>query len=102
MILLDTTADTAIDTTTTTTTTTTSIIDTTTTLSSVQVTAWEKKCTESVADLEHIYEMKLAQESLYLDKMRQAYDEYVAHSKLDLGEVHENAGRFIGFEIMRL
>ena len=29
--------------------------------------------------------------SSYLDKMRQAYDEYVAHSRLDLGEVQDRA-----------
>ena len=39
---------------------------------------------ERIAELEMAYERKLAQESLYLEKMKQAYDEFVVHARLDL------------------
>ena len=51
----------------------------------------EKKSQYAINDMELMYQRKLAQESLYLDKMRQAYDEYVLHSKLDLSEAQTKA-----------
>lgn len=65
----------------------------------------EKRHAEHISAIEVLYERKLAQESLYLEKMRQAYDEYVVgtapfdssptahlclhkvHSRLDLQDV---------------
>jgi hypothetical protein len=42
-------------------------------------------------ELEVSYEQKLTQESLYLETMRQAYDEHVLHSRLDLKELEKQS-----------
>jgi chromosome segregation ATPase len=44
---------------------------------------------ESLGAMELAYEKKLAQESLYLEKMKQAYDEYVVHSRMDMVNLHQ-------------
>ena len=51
------------------------------------IAAIRKQCNDSISQLELTYEQKLSQESLYLDKMKQAYDEYVVHSRMDLAEL---------------
>jgi len=40
----------------------------------------QKHCMDTIAEIEVQYERKLTQESLYLEKMRQAYDEYVVRA----------------------
>ena len=40
------------------------------------------------AQLEYIYEKKLAQEAIYLDRMRQAYDEFVVHARYNLNDAN--------------
>lgn len=45
---------------------------------------------QQLSEQEVMYEKKLAQESLYIDKMRQAYDEYLLHSKMDLADFHKH------------
>ncbi len=52
-----------------------------------EIEAIHKASRDTVSDLELVYEKKLSQEALYLDKMKQAYDEYVVHNKLDLTEL---------------
>jgi hypothetical protein len=52
-----------------------------------EIAAIRKQCNDSISDLELNYEQKLSQESLYLDKMKQAYDEYVVHSRMDLADL---------------
>ncbi len=52
-----------------------------------EVSSIRKQCNDSICELELTYEQKLSQESLYLDKMKQAYDEYVVHSRMDLSEL---------------
>jgi len=52
-----------------------------------EIAAIRKQCNDSICELELTYEQKLSQESLYLDKMKQAYDEYVVHSRMDLSEL---------------
>lgn len=42
-------------------------------------------------ELEVAYEKKLTQESVYLETMRQAYDEHVLHSRLDLQELEKRS-----------
>lgn len=44
-----------------------------------------------LAELEVMYEKKFAHESLYLDNMKQAYDEYVTHARMDLEAFHRKA-----------
>ena len=46
-----------------------------------------------LAELEVMYEKKLAHEALYLDNMKQAYDEYVTHARMDLEAFHRKAGQ---------
>jgi len=38
----------------------------------------------AISEIESEYEKKLSRESLYLDKMRQAYDEFVLHARMDM------------------
>lgn len=52
-----------------------------------EIAGIRKQCNDSISELELAYEQKLSQESLYLDKMKQAYDEYVVHSRMDLSEL---------------
>jgi hypothetical protein len=60
-----------------------------------EIEAIQKQCSQTIAEIELQYERKLAHESLYLEKMRQAYDEYVVHSKIDLSEVQQKAEKRI-------
>lgn len=53
------------------------------------VAAIEKQCADAIAELELSYERKFAQDSLYLNKMKQAYDEYVLHTRMDLEEMQK-------------
>lgn len=46
---------------------------------------------KDLSELELRYERKLANESLYLEKMRQAYDEFIVHSRLDLEDFKKKA-----------
>ena len=39
---------------------------------------------KAISEIESEYEKKLSKESLYLDKMRQAYDEFVLHARMDM------------------
>ena len=52
----------------------------------------DKQRDKEVAELEVYYEKKLTQESLYLEKMRQAYEEFVVHCRMDLAEFQRRAG----------
>lgn len=40
-----------------------------------------------ISELESLYEKKLSKESLYLEKMRQAYDEFVLHARMDMSDL---------------
>jgi hypothetical protein len=40
-----------------------------------------------ISELESLYEKKLSKESLYLEKMRQAYDEFVLHARMDMHDL---------------
>ena len=48
-----------------------------------QLKLLEKKRTEEISRVEMTYEQKLATEALYLDRMRQAYEEMVLNARLD-------------------
>ncbi len=61
-----------------------------------EIAAIQKQAQDTVSDLELQYEKKLSQEGLYLDKMRQAYDEFVVHNKLDLSELQKKTDSRIG------
>lgn len=54
-----------------------------------EIESLKKNCEESLAALEMMYERRLAQESVYLDKMRQAYDEYVVNMKMDMVSIQD-------------
>jgi hypothetical protein len=49
-----------------------------------EIEGLKDKDEKELTQLEINYEKKLAKESLYLDKMKQAYDEYVVHARMDL------------------
>ena len=51
----------------------------------------KEKDEKELTQLEINYEKKLAKESLYMDKMKQAYDEYVVHARMDLEEAKKRA-----------
>ena len=40
-----------------------------------------------ISELESMYERKLSNESLYLENMRQAYDEFVTHARMDMQDL---------------
>ena len=40
-----------------------------------------------ISELESMYERKLSKESLYLENMRQAYDEFVLHARMDMTDL---------------
>ena len=44
---------------------------------------------KEVSELEAFYERKLSKEGLYLEKMRQAYDEFVLHARMDMNDLRE-------------
>jgi len=50
-----------------------------------------KQYRDQLAELEVMYERKLAHESLYLQNMKQAYDEFVTHARMDLEENNRQA-----------
>ena len=50
-----------------------------------------KNYRDQLAELEVMYERKLAHESLYLQNMKQAYDEFVTHARMDLEENNRQA-----------
>jgi WD40 repeat protein len=58
-----------------------------------EIAGIRKQCNDSISELELTYEQKLSQESLYLDKMKQAYDEYVVHSRMDLNELQKKTNQ---------
>lgn len=58
-----------------------------------EMQATEKRLTDEIDEIENVYEKKLTQESLYLDKMRQAFDEVVVHSRMDAEEAQQVAIR---------
>lgn len=62
-----------------------------------EIAAIRKQCNDSICELELTYEQKLSQESLYLDKMKQAYDEYVVHSRMDLSELQRKTDTRVEF-----
>ena len=41
-----------------------------------------------MAEIELAYEKRLAQETLYFQRMKQAYDEFLAHARHDLLDAH--------------
>lgn len=57
--------------------------------------AIQRECEATIHDVELTYEQKLSQETLYLDKLKQAYDEFVIHSRLDLNEVQRKTDQRI-------
>jgi len=59
--------------------------------SSEKLEATHKAYRTQLAELEVMYEKKLAHESLYLQNMKQAYDEYVTHARMDLESFHRKA-----------
>ncbi len=54
----------------------------------------QKKLTEDIVELEYSYERKLSQEALYLEKMRQAFDEVVVHSRMDMNDAQQQVSMF--------
>ena len=48
---------------------------------------------QEINQLESDYEKRLARENLYLNKMKQAYDEYVVHARLDMAEFADKAAK---------
>ena len=46
-----------------------------------------------VSTIEAEYERKLSKESLYLEKMRQAYDEFVLHARMDMQDFQKEVDR---------
>jgi hypothetical protein len=50
---------------------------------------------EALNKMELTYEKRLSQESLYLEKMKQAYDEYVIHAKMDMIELNQQTDQRI-------
>ncbi len=48
----------------------------------------QKYSQEALSTMETNYEKRLSQEALYLEKMKQAYDEYVVHAKMDMIQLH--------------
>ena len=62
------------------------MITTTTTTTTTTITTGARKDGENaIAHLENMYEKKLASESIYLNKMKQAYDEFLVNFKMDAG-----------------
>lgn len=55
--------------------------------SAEELASLRKHCDESLSALELMYERRLAQEGVYLDKLKQAYDEYVVNLKMDMTSV---------------
>jgi WD40 repeat protein len=53
-----------------------------------------KTLSEDIVELEYNYEKKLSQEALYLEKMRQAFDEVVVHSRLDMLEAQRQVAMY--------
>jgi len=60
-----------------------------------EMAAIQRECEATIHDVELTYEQKLSQETLYLDKLKQAYDEFVIHSRLDLSEVQRKTDQRI-------
>jgi hypothetical protein len=56
-----------------------------------EITEHKSSAQKDLSELELRYERKLANESLYLEKMRQAYDEFIVHSRLDLEDLKKKA-----------
>jgi WD40 repeat protein len=59
-----------------------------------EMTTMQKKLSEDIVELEYAYEKKLSQEALYLEKMRQAFDEVVVHSRLDMMEAQRQVALY--------
>lgn len=55
-----------------------------------QLDSLNKTSQEALSAMELQYEKRLAGDALYLDKLKQAYDEYVLHMKLDMGELNKS------------
>lgn len=58
-----------------------------------EIEAIRKGHFDELSNTELSYEKKLAQEALYLDRMKQAYDEYVVHARIDLRDMNDVAER---------
>lgn len=56
-----------------------------------EVNHLKKAGVDALKAMELMYEKKLAQESVYLDKMKQAYDEFVVHSRMDMSNLQIEA-----------
>ena len=54
----------------------------------------QKRLSEDIVELEYAYEKKLSQEALYLEKMRQAFDEVVVHSRLDMADAQRQVAMY--------
>jgi WD40 repeat protein len=51
---------------------------------------------DSLGAMELTYEKRLAHEGLYMEKMKQAYDEYVVHAKMDMVNLNQKTETRIG------
>lgn len=60
-----------------------------------EVEGLHKKYQSELSQLELVYEKKLAQESMYLERMKQAYDEFVIHARYNLTESQKEADKKI-------
>jgi hypothetical protein len=56
-----------------------------------EIEVLKKQAQDSLSSMELAYEKKLAHESTYLEKMKQAYDEYVVHARMDMLQLQQHA-----------
>jgi WD40 repeat protein len=54
-----------------------------------EIVSLKQRSDEALSAMELMYEKKLAQEAVYLDKMKQAYDEFVVHSRMDMTNLQQ-------------
>ncbi len=54
-----------------------------------EVSNLKQRGNDALSAMELMYEKKLAQEAVYLDKMKQAYDEFVVHSRMDMTNLQQ-------------
>lgn len=53
-----------------------------------EVERLKKASADGLSTMEMAYEKKIAQDALYMDRLKQAYDEYVLHMKLDMSDLN--------------
>lgn len=54
-----------------------------------EIAQMQQQASSSLSTLETAYEKKIAQDALYLDRMKQAYDEALLNAQMDTQNVHE-------------